>query len=190
MIMKRLLSLAFLVAFAGLSFGAQPIAGFAYSNDGFSMRAVDEHNPAAPGEAVFPTYATPQQLTAAFPNYAAIVAAQSVPADLATRLKNGVTIVSQGAVMPSTTFALDQTTQAQISGIASSIALLGKFPNGTMADYPYPSQAGQPVAFPTIDAFKNFFGAYEGYLQQMNQTAALLQAGQPAEYPSSTVTVP
>jgi hypothetical protein len=44
---------------------------FAYANNGRSLRAVDAKYRAAEGEVLFPGYATPEQLAATFPDYAA-----------------------------------------------------------------------------------------------------------------------
>ena len=48
---------------------------FSYSNDGMSFRAVPPGYTPGPGEVLFSDYATPPQLTAAFPNYQSAVTA-------------------------------------------------------------------------------------------------------------------
>jgi hypothetical protein len=42
---------------------------FCYSNNGLSMRAVDDDYKAKKGEKLFADYATPEQLAEAFPDY-------------------------------------------------------------------------------------------------------------------------
>jgi len=42
---------------------------FCYSNNGLTMRAVDEDYQASEGEVVFEEYPTPEQLSASFPEY-------------------------------------------------------------------------------------------------------------------------
>ena len=53
---------------------------FVYCSNGAFMRAVDPGYQPAAGEVVFPDYATPEQLAAAFPGYAAAQTSQQFAA--------------------------------------------------------------------------------------------------------------
>jgi hypothetical protein len=54
------------------------MAMFAYFNNGINLKSVDPSYVAQTGEVLFLDYATPAELTAAFPGYAAAAAAQAV----------------------------------------------------------------------------------------------------------------
>lgn len=182
--MKRLI-----VALLALLIAHPAWADFAYSNNGQSFRAVDPGYQPQPGEVVFPTYATPQQLTSAFPGYAAAVAAQQAQASFASALATGLAVSSTGTPAFSATFALDPTTQSELAGIAGRVALTGTFPGGGTS-YAFPDINGAQVSIPTVALFKNFFAAYGDYLQALNQAAAIAQAGGAWSPPSSTKTIP
>jgi len=68
---------------------------FVYYNDGTSFRSVDPVYVAAAGEAVFPDYATEQQLRAAFPNHAAASQAALVP-DSVTSVQARLALANAG----------------------------------------------------------------------------------------------
>lgn len=177
-----------LAALAWLSLGAAHAwAGYAYSNNGMSWRAWDQPSNLAVGEVYFSTVPTTAQLEAAFPGYSTAAAAASAQAMLATDLAQGITITAGGAnSAPTGTFALDPTTQQQLAGIASTVALLGTFPGGT-SSYAYPDITGAPKTFPSVSAFKSFYAAYTTLLQSMNTTEATLAAGGSASWPSQSV---
>jgi hypothetical protein len=50
---------------------------FLYHNNGLSFRAVEDDFQPQDGEVLFPDHATPEELAATFPGYAAAVAAQT-----------------------------------------------------------------------------------------------------------------
>lgn len=91
---------------------------------------------------------------------------------------------STGSAFADACFALDSTTQGQLSGLAATVALLGTFPGGQTA-YAYPDVTSVPVVFASTDAFRAMYGGYVGYLQAMQ--AALAQGQDP---PSRDVVVP
>jgi hypothetical protein len=158
-----------------------------YSNNGMSFRAVAPEYVLQAGEILFDHYASAGELQAAFPGYAAAYAAVQAPQIMASNLASGITIVSGGSSnAPVATFAMDQLTQTQLAGIASTVAFTGNFPNGGTT-FVFPDINSMPQIFPSVAAFKAFYAAYVLLLYQMNETMAILAAGGGASWPSQEI---
>ena len=85
---------------------------FAYSNNGLTMRAIDQGMPLAVGEVIFADYATTAQLTQAFPNYVTALAAATKPAYVPPTPRQWLERLSTATQLSLETAAL---TNAQVS---------------------------------------------------------------------------
>lgn len=164
--------------------------GYAYSANGLSWRSWDNPAQLADGEVYFDHVPDAAELASSFSGYAAAVAAVAAQSDFDANLKLGITITNGGAsAAPTGTFALDAVTQADLQGIASTVSFTGSFPD-EVATFSYPDINGAPQAFPSVDAFKAFYGAYAALLFNMRATLQMLQAGGDASWPSQAIALP
>jgi hypothetical protein len=139
---------------------------FAYSDNGLASRSVDGPSDILPGEVYFAAIPTAAQLAAAFPGYAAAVAAQQVQTTAAALLAAGIAIVCTSGGF-SATFEIDGPAATNIDGIYSGIENGAGLPgNGTTFDYP--DVTGTMHAF-TAANFPEFAKAVRDYRYQIAQ---------------------
>lgn len=113
----------------------------------------------------------------------------SPAAVLGQKLAAGITLTSTGTPAINGTYAYDQQTQTDLSGIAATIGLLGTFPDGSTSGYQYPQLGGLAVTtFASIAAFKLFYAAYAKLLQQLQAQGDTLAKGGTPTWPSQSVT--
>ncbi len=99
---------------------------FAYSNDGVTMRAVDENSVIEPGEVVFPDYATEAQLRAAFPNRAAVALSmvQTHRVSQADDIADALRAKAAGTVNPTRLQTLREKYDVAIAALANDAAAI------------------------------------------------------------------
>lgn len=107
---------------------------------------------------------------------------QWAPQALAT-----LTIQSTGSPALNGTYAMDQGTQAQITGIAAGIAAGRGLPGGG-STFNWPDVFGQPHAFSSTN-FLNFASAAESYIYNFTQQLNLLVNNLPATLPTQPITI-
>jgi len=157
---------------------------YAYSNNGLSFRSVGSGYVAASDEVLFNDIATPAELTAAFPAYASATAAVELAAQAAAALAAGLTIISTGTPALNAAYAVDRLSQMDIIAIETSINAGKGFPNGA-AQMDYPDAAGMLHAF-TEANFTDFASAVRDFVYGCRSVIA----GQSAQVPASSVTIP
>lgn len=97
---------------------------YAYNNNGFSFRAVENTYTAQTGEVLFSDYATEAQLKAAFPGYAA-TQLEKLKAQNNAPILTQITALEQKQLRPLREYALGDTTALpRIQAIDSEIAVL------------------------------------------------------------------
>ncbi len=134
---------------------------FAYSHDGTSFRAVDPDHVAAADEVLFQTYATVEQLTAAFPGYAA-ARLPSVAQQAASCLQNGtIHLACSSDPALDGTYAATLAVQSQIAAIAAGIGVGLGLPQGATT-IPWQDTAGTDHAF-TQPQFLEFGAVVRDY---------------------------
>jgi len=143
-----------------------PVSGVLFFNDDYDSDMQDR------ARAVFsthdPTAETPDQM-------------------LADRIKLGMNVLANAKGVPVAVYALDAVSNANLTGIGNIVTLTGQFP-GPSSTFDYPDINGATVTFPDIDSFKSFMTFYSGLLLDMNNTAAILNTGADADWPSQDVT--
>jgi hypothetical protein len=100
-------------------------------------------------------------------------------------IAGGLTLTSPTSPALNGVYALDATTQTNITTVASYINDYGEFPTGQATNFPWPLQAGGTVIWPTTAAFTAFAKAV-GQVVAMAKLAPAL--GQPL--PSTTIAIP
>lgn len=117
----------------------------------------------------------------------------AAPADPVTQrnalLAAGIAITSTATPALDGTYAVDAGSQAQIAAIVTGINAGKGFPEGA-ASVAYPDVTGALHSFSATSDFVNFAAALEAYVYQVNLTAAALEAGQPATWPTASATIP
>jgi hypothetical protein len=153
-----------------------------YSNNGMSLRFVPPSYQAQAGEVLFPTYASPIALTAAFPGYAAAAAAQTLVQQAATMLATGCQVASTGTPALNGTYPTDAISQQHVQAEITSILLNGTFADGT-SEIEWLDASGVPHAF-SVAQFKTLATALgtfvSGVLKVINGQSATLPT-QPAQ---------
>jgi hypothetical protein len=105
------------------------------------------------------------------------------------KITAGIIITSNTNQLQQSTFALDDATQSDLSGVAATVGLLDAFPDQSTSGWQYPDINGTPVAFPTIKSFKDVYAAYAALIQQLNEQYAILSAGGSPNWPSQSVNI-
>lgn len=100
----------------------------------------------------------------------------------------GCQIASTGTPALNGTYAIDQISQQQMAGVATSIAAGFGFP-ASLTEIPWPDVSGVPHLFDQ-PAFLNLAYAIQSYIYGIYQTIGALQAGIPAPWPAQPVTIP
>lgn len=106
---------------------------------------------------------------------------------LTTTLAAGISITSTGNQLLNGTYALDQTSQAQLFQIGSFAKTFGFFPSGA-GTQDYPDITGTPHTF-TPTQFVNLLLACAAFVSAAQTTAAILTAGGAANWPSASATI-
>lgn len=160
---------------------------YAYSNNGLGFRVVPSDYIVQPGEVLLPTNnASPTQLAAAFPGYAAAIAARQVTAGSAVALNAGIAITSTGTPALNGTYALDQGSINAIDEVVLYIDTNGTFPEGA-ATLPYPDAAGAMHVFPSVAEFKAFATAAADLVALIDEYAS--SGGTVGSIPSNVITI-
>lgn len=163
-------------------------AQYIYSNNGLSWRGEqDSYSPKA-GEVAFGSLATAEQLTNAFPGYAAATVAANAPATLAGKIASGIAVTSTGTAALSATYALDSMTLDQIGSVARDAAAGLGLPGG-LSTFTYPDINGSPHTFASADV-QNIYKAMRNLLFALNTQAAVMAAGGSPSWPVQTATIP
>lgn len=159
---------------------------------------------AAPADAAFVTIDGGGNITGVFaapqpqlPGYTTIAdddarlasfAAGGVPGSLAQKLAAGLAVTSTATPPLSATYALDPTTLDQVGSVARDAAAGLGLP-GSASTFTYPDITGAPHVFASTD-IQNLYKAMRDYVFALNETAATLQAGGGASWPSPSKTIP
>lgn len=98
------------------------MAGYAYSNNGLSSRAVEADWPLASGEVYFATLPAAAELQSAFPGYDAAVTAQTARAAAAALLAGGLTITSISTSALNGTYGTGMQDEININGLQAAVA--------------------------------------------------------------------
>jgi hypothetical protein len=160
------------------------------SNNGLSWRWHDpsENYQLAAGEVAFTNPPADTDLSAAFPGYAAALAIQQAPQQLAAVLAAGLIIGSTGTPAVDGTYPLDAGTLADITSVATAVAA-GKGFFG-LASVTFAQVNGTPYTFTDPTLFTNWASAIGAYVAQCTLTARAIGAGQTPTWPAATVTIP
>lgn len=100
----------------------------------------------------------------------------------------GLSITSTGSPSISATYAVDEKSQANLSGIAATIGFLGEFPGGG-SSFVYPDISSNPIVFSSVADFRKFYSAYVSFVLQISQALAIKQAGGEIDWPSGSVAI-
>lgn len=156
---------------------------FAYSNNGFSWRAVQDSWPLANGEVLFETTPTAAQLGAAFPGYSQASAQATLSAQATAALLAGLQITSTGTPALNGTYACDQLSQMDIIAIETSLNAGKGFPGGATT-FNYPDTTGAMHSFSATN-FANFAAAIRDFVYACKSVIT----GQSGTLPSGAATI-
>lgn len=164
-------------------------AGWAYSDNGLHWRNWANPNSLQPGEVYFDQQPTAAQLQAAFPAYAAAVAAQQAQATASTLQDGGFTIsCASGATVCTSaiagTYAVDQTHDFFIVSEASSILQNGTFTNGQVAK-PWPDINGAVHTF-SVAQWKEFDTAVASFIDGVEAAVGVAKSGGSPSWPPAS----
>lgn len=106
---------------------------------------------------------------------------------LAINLAKGITITSTSLSAVNATYALDNTSTAQIFQIGTFTNSFGFFPNGFM-EQAYPDVNGVPHLF-TVPVFVAFLRAVAALVSNLQTQAAILTNGGTANWPPQTANI-
>lgn len=144
---------------------------YAYSNNGLSWRSWNAPMPLADGEVTFDHVPTSDELTSAFPGYAAAIAAQTLVASAAAALAAGFAVVSTGTPAISGTYPFSASWQNKITAVEVYVLKNGTFPGG-VSEYGWLDTAGAPHVFPNVTVWGTWATAYADYVAALDQIIA------------------
>jgi hypothetical protein len=168
--------------------------GYCYFNNGMSMVACDANSNPPAGSVWFQMQASPAQLTAAFPGYAAASAAAAsqatAMAGYAVAIGEGISITSTGTPTLNGNYAVDPDATANINSVATYLQTTGgvTFPSGD-STMPWADTAGNWHTFASGAQFIQFAQFAAQYVLQCKITAASIAGGQSVAWPSNTKTI-
>ena len=120
--------------------------------------------------------------------FGAVANKQAATSNLAAKLGAGIALTSIGNAALNATYALDSTSQTQISVIGFWANQFGAFPGGS-ATQAYPDISGVPHTF-TVTQYINFLKAVGGLVAALNTQAQTEAAGGAPTWPSLSATIP
>lgn len=177
------------VLFFSLASSPALAEGYCYGNNGVNYHLEQSSAACATGEVWFEgAKPTTAQLQAAFTGYNAAVAVQQAQATYVTALATGLTVTSTGTPALNGTYAIDPSTQANITAEQVYIATKGTFTNG-QATKAWPNKAGAFHTFPSTAAFTAFAVAVAQYVDALDAALATAQQGGTPTWPSANVTI-
>lgn len=166
--------------------------GQAYSSNGLSYRTSPGGDDLQSGEVFFASPPAPSDLAAAFPGYTAAVAARQVlaaaNAQLATAMAAGLTVTWTASTLLNATYALDQTTQFNVTAETVSILVNGTFTNG-QSTRNWPTIVTGSFVTMAVAQFKSLATATALYIDQCQTAYATAAAGGQATWPSANITI-
>jgi len=151
---------------------------YAYSNNGMSMRAVSPDYVAQSGEVMFPGIASPEQLAAVFPEYAASVAEENSDSLYHAAVSAGVMLISSSTPSLNGTYSLTEAARGNIQAAYIGLKSGDGLPGGG-ASFNYPDQNGGAHIF-TATTFPPFAIAMRDYYYALTQ----------GQSPAQPVTIP
>lgn len=172
-------------------------AQYAYSNNGLTFRAWNQPNNLAQGEVYFSSIPTSDQLSVAFPGYAAAIEAmadaESAQATYDAAVKTGLIIAC--APSPSVCssamtgqWALDGTTLDQIGSVARDFGSNLGLPGG-LSTFTYPDFTGTPRTMSGAQV-QSLYKAERDYMLGLQTALSTVQAGGEGQWPTATATIP
>lgn len=120
--------------------------------------------------------------------FGAVSNRQAAANNLETKLGAGIALTCTGNAALNATYALDPTSQTQISVIGFWANQFGSFPGGS-ATQAYPDVSGVPHVF-TVAQFVNFLKAVGGLVAALNTQAQIAAAGGVPTWPGLSATIP
>ena len=161
---------------------------FVYSNNGTSFRMEATDYVIQAGEVSFTNYATPEQLAAAFPNYAAMEAAlttaQVKSSAAASAISAGVTITSSSTPAVNGIYSCDQNSVANFANVELYVMKNATFP-GPSSVRPWLTLDNRIVVIPNTTVFGNIATAIADYVAQVMSYAY----GEASSLPSSAIII-
>lgn len=157
-----------------------------YSANGMAYRYVDPNYQPQNGEVIFQVTPTVQQLTAAFPGYAAAATFQANMDVGKAALKAGLGIVSTSTPGLNGVYGVTPASQQNYAGVIAYILVNNRFPGG-LTELPWSDMAGSTHFFNDVATFKAMATAIADYATLV--TLYSQSGGQAGSLPPSTTTI-